>query len=370
MASQAGIPALKPRSSVHCGEGPTDFKLYMKPLGTVKAVMIFVDFSDAPGKADPAKVADHLLGGGRAQQLYRDQSYGKLKLDVAVRSDLGWRRMPKPSTGYSFRPSERHREYIADAARQFVPDEVRFKDFQFTFVVAPEAAAFPDSPAFTAFKGTGAKSPSGEIRLAVTFGKDSYKNSFINLVHEVGHLFGMPDLYADDGGGADTSKAGCWAIMSDIFHAEGFLGWHRHKNGWLDAGRTRYLPRSGTERFTLAPLSAQSGVSMVVAPVDSEKKPSRVFVVELAQPAVDGQGRSGGEGVLLYTVDASIATLKSPVQVVAKQTGRDPDFGNLFGAPFGVGDEKTHTVGGASFTLRVLGKNGDSYDVEVDYFRP
>lgn len=370
MAAKAGIPALKPRSSVNCGEGPTDFKLYRKPLGTAKAVMVFVDFPDAPGKPDPAKVADHLLGGGKAQQLYRDQSYGKLKLDVAVRADLGWRRMPKPSTAYSFFPSERHREYIAAAAGLFAPKEVRFKDFHFTFVVAPEAAAFSVSPAFTAFKKTGAKSPSGEIRLAVTFGRDSYKNSHICLVHEVGHLFGLPDLYPDDGGGADTSKAGCWSIMSDIFHAEGFLGWHRHKNGWLDADRTRYLPRSGTERFTLAPLSAQSGVSMVVAPVDGEKKPSRVFVVELAQPAVDGRGRSAGEGVLLYTVDASVATMKSPVQVVAKKTGRDPDFGNLFGAPYGVGDAKTHTVDGASLTLRVLGKDGDAYDVEVDYFRP
>ena len=40
---------------------------------------------------------------------------------------------------------------------------------------------------------------SGEIRLAVTFGTDSYSNRYINLVHEVGHLFGLPDLYPDSG---------------------------------------------------------------------------------------------------------------------------------------------------------------------------
>jgi hypothetical protein len=35
----------------------------------------------------------------------------------------------------------------------------------------------------------------GPIRWGVTFGKDSYINSFINLCHEVCHTFGLPDLY-------------------------------------------------------------------------------------------------------------------------------------------------------------------------------
>ena len=231
------IPPLDPKGSVYLSESPTDFNFYKKPAGTVKAVMIFVDFSNAPaGSASATDVANHLLGNGAAQQLFSTQSYGKMSLDVAVKSNRGWKRMALPSTSYSFDTFDTHKTYISAAASLFSPSDVRFSDYDFVFVVAPQNAGFPLSPAFNADRGQGASSPSGEIRLAVTFGTDSYSNRYINLVHEVGHLFGLPDLYPYSEG-ADSAKAGCWSIMSDIFHSVCFLGWHRHKNEWLDQPR-------------------------------------------------------------------------------------------------------------------------------------
>lgn len=362
------VPALFPRKPVSMGAGPTDFKFYLRPVGTIKAVMLFVDFSDVPGKEQTAAVADHLLGGGKAQQLFRDQSFGKLNLDVRVRSDLGWRRMPKPSTEYSFRPWDRHRDYVAAAAARF-QSEVRFDEMQITMIVAPrEARAFPDSPAFTVFPGDEAVTSSGKVRHAVTFGQDSYKNRFINLVHETGHLFGLPDLYPG-GGGADDSAVGCWSIMSDIFRSVSFLGWDRHKNGWLDPSREVFVASPGRQTFHLAPFTASQGVSMVVLPADDAKKPSQVVVLEMAQPVLGTNGQQAGEGVLMYSVDASVPTLESPVRVLANHEGRDPSFGNLFRAPFGVGEATTQRVGNATVTLRVVGRNGSGFDVEVDYAR-
>ena len=72
------IPPLSSKGLRIFGEGPTDFGLYLKPVGTVKAVMVFVGHPDAPGKDDPGVVADHLLGGGQAQRLFFNQSQGKL----------------------------------------------------------------------------------------------------------------------------------------------------------------------------------------------------------------------------------------------------------------------------------------------------
>ena len=363
------IPALVPRVAVSCGPGPTDFTLYQRPKGTVKAVMLFVDFPDAPsGKANAAKVADHLLGAGRAQRLYNEQSYGKLALDVAVRSDLGWRRMPKDATSFSFDSWQRHRDYVAEAAARF-PD-VKFNDFHFTLVVAPEGAPFPASPALTIRAGDAAQTPTGKIRLGVTFGQDSYKNTFVNLVHEVGHLFGLPDLYPVGGGsGAHDSRMGCWSLMSDIFHSVSFMGWDRHKSGWLDAARARYFPKSASARLTLTPLSASSGTSMAVFPVDDPKRPSKVMVVELAQAVVGTSGTTAGEGVLLYTVDASVETGKTPLRLVPRKEGSTDGFGHLFEAPYRPGDSAEHRDGGAALRLRVLGKNGATYDVQVDYTR-
>src|SRR5439155_2393577 len=135
-----------------------------------------------------------------------------------------------------------------------------------------------------------------------------------------------------DGGGADNSKAGCWSIMSDIFHSVSFLGWHRHKNGWLSPSRKTYLSQNTSEWYaTLSPLSDIYGLSMIVLPIDDVARPSKVYVVELAQ-AVFGS-KLWGEGVLLYTVDATIPTGLSPVVVIPKKVSTSPNYGYLYEAP-------------------------------------
>ena len=364
------IPPLDPKGSVYKSEGPTDFDFYRKPAGTVKAVMIFVDFSNAPaGSASGTDVADHLLGNGAAQQLFSTQSYGKMRLDVAVKANLGWKRMPLPSTSYSFSTFDTHKTYISAAASLFSPSDVRFSDYDFVFVVAPQNAGFPLSPAFNAYRGQGASSPSGEIRLAVTFGTDSYSNRYTNLVHEVGHLFGLPDLYPYSSD-ADSAKAGCWPIMSDIFHSECFIGWHRHKNEWLDQPRKTYLQGTTSTWYkTLSPFSSNYGLSMIALPVDDIQKPSKVLVAELAQPVLGTNNQYWGDGVLIYTVDATIATGDSPVVVIPKITSTSSDYGYLYEAPFQVNDVANFKEGNVSIVVSILQKFGSSYNLKIDYKR-
>ena len=198
----------------------------------------------------------------------------------------------------------------------------------------PGTRAFRFRRPSTPIAGRAPRAPSGEIRLAVTFGTDSYSNRYINLVHEEGHLFGLPDLYPYSGD-ADSAKAGCWSIMSDIFHSVCFLGWHRHKNEWLDQPRKTYLQGTTSTWYkTLSPFSSSYGLSMIALPVDDIQKPSKVLVVELAQPVLGTNNLYWGDGVLIYTVDARIATGDSPVVVIPKITSTSPDYGYLHEAPF------------------------------------
>jgi M6 family metalloprotease-like protein len=361
------IPPLDPKGSVYKSEGPTDFNFYKKPAGTVKAVVIFVDFSNAPaGSTSATTVANHLLGNGAAQQLFSTQSYGKMSLDVAVKANLGWKRMPLPSTSYSFGTFETHREYIGAAASLFSLSDVRFSDYDFVLVVAPQNAGFPLSPAFNADRGQGASSPSGEIRLAVTFGTDSYSNRYINLVHEVGHLFGLPDLYPYSGDPAKP-KAGCWPIMSDIFHSVCFHGWHRHKNEWLDQPRKTYLQSTTATWYkTLSPFSSSYGLSIIALPIDDVENPSKVLVIELAQPVLGTNNQSWGDGVLIYTVDARIPTGESPVVVIPKITSTSPDYGHLYEAAYQVDDVANFNEGNVSIVVSVLQKFGSSYNLRID----
>ena len=304
--------------------------------------------------------------------MYRDQSYGQLTLDVTVRSDLGWRRLPKPSTSYDLTDFDSQQSYISAAAALFHPAEIKFSEYQMVFVVAADtpSSGFQVSPGFTPLVGSEATSPSGKIRLAVTLGHDSYSNRYINLVHEIGHLFGLPDLYVA-GQSVEQSEVGCWDIMCDIFHSVSFLGWHRHKNGWLPAARATYLNESTLERHaTLSPLSGPCGLSLIVLPVDDVNRPSKVFVIELAQPVLGSNNQYWGDGVLVYTVDASIDTGNSPVVIIPSQVSDSDDYGHLYQAPYGVGDV-AHPPGSGSVSLEVevLQKVGSSYNIKIKYQR-
>ena len=356
-SANVAIPELNPKGDPYKTEGPTDYGFYARPSGVVKAVMIFVDFPDVPaGSRTTEATGDHLLGGGDAQKLFTTQSYGKVTLDVTRVN--GWRRMPKPVGSYTGSDNafsfEEHKVYVTDAAALF--PTIRFSDYRFVFVVAPPTPKIALSPAFNAPSGGGAPTPTGEVRLAVTFGNDSYANRYINLVHEVGHLFGLPDLYPYSDCAKD-STVGPWDLMDNIFQGNIFFGWHRHKMGWLDRERETFLEQ-GEWLGTLSRLSATHGTAMVVIPVGNETRPSKVFVVELAEPVLArSSSQSMGDGVLIYSVDATIATGCLPVKVYPKNPS------DLWKAPYGSGD--TFNDPAAPMTVEIQKKVGNGYAVRI-----
>jgi M6 family metalloprotease-like protein len=353
------VPELDPQGHVYKTEGPTDHKIYPKAEGLIKAAMIFVDFPDVPADGQETQpIADHLLGSGKAQQFFKDTSYGKMSLEVSVIN--GWKRMPRPvgkyvdsAGGFDF---ERHKAYITDACALF--PEVDFSAWQFVYVVAVKTKVIALSPAFNAYPGDGVKTAHGEVRLAVTFGNDSYHNRHTTVIHETGHLLGLPDVYRYGGG----LSIGPWDIMCDIFKGTSFLGWHRHKLGWLDKSRELYL-KKGTSQLVLTPLSSTGGVSMVVVPADDSDHPSKVIVAEIAQPILSAHGKMWGDGVLIYSVDATIPTGKDPVVIYPKQAGDSEEFGRLYQASFNVGDDFQPT--NAPVEIKVLEKQADGYKIEV-----
>mgnify|MGYP002622200779 CR=1 FL=1 len=340
------IPPLDPRGDVYKTEGPNDPLIYGPTVGKQKAVLLFVDFPNIPQDGDTEERAEKLLAGGRFQQLFHDQSYGKFS--VGVEPVHGWRRMPKENKAYDPTTTEGHREMFVDAFALY--PELNLLDYDHIMISMPGRGNF----AFGERDDQAIPYRGEKINVALNQGSMSH---FV-LAHEFAHCMGLPDLYTytdqvpDD---APRNPLGPWDLMSSAGQATGFIGWHRHKFGWLDDNRKTYLTK-GTHKLTLTPLGGDDGVSMVVVPADDPSKPSKVFVVECAQPLrIDKDAPEPG-GVLVYSVDATLPSGQNAVVVYPREDKVNAAFhpGQQFDAP------------SAPLRLRVgEAQEGGGYAIEV-----
>lgn len=298
-------------------------------VGTVTAVMVFVDFPDVPGSGSFDEIKAAILG--EAADWFWQESYGRLDFVVAT-PFLEWRRMPRPAIDYAVinRDWQAHQSYISTALRLFSQDEIRFEEYRVAYVVAaptPEndpryAAVLHNSPTLSA--GIPVATHSGTVHHAVTFGRDSYTRGCRVLIHETGHLLGLPDLYLfqPDPTGEFRHPTGCWDIMCDLDQGRHFLGWHKYKLGWLDESQIVYL-KAGELDATLTSFETAQGVKMIA--LQSEES-SRLYLVEVAQALGEGD-QFRDKGLLIYSIDAAVATGERPVSLL--KCGTLPDDMNI-----------------------------------------
>lgn len=308
--------------------------------GDVKAVMVFVDFPDVPGTGALEEIKQQIVGD--ASDWFKKESYGRLRFAVET-PFLQWRRMPRNATDYASikHDGDAHRSYISTALKLFSKEEVNFDDYKIAYVVAAKTPV--DDPRYqevlhnspTLSAGIAVDTNNGTVHHAVTFGRDSYGRGWHVLVHETGHLFGLPDLYLFKP--TDwLAPVGPWDIMCDLDGGRHFLGWHKYKLGWLDESQLLYL-KSSEISLLLNGFETAQGVKMMVLPTD---KSSKLYVAEVAQSLGDSREFSD-KGILVYTVDAAVETGKQPVCVVsgrdkkasADDTRKYGDFCALFMVP-------------------------------------
>ena len=305
------VPPLPIRNNGDLNEATPTAQVYQQATGDVKAVMVCVEFPDVRHDRTVQEACSIITGD--ATEWYRIESYGRLRFEVTPHG--GWQMMPKPTTSYGDIQSDgnAHREYISTALSLFPTGSINYDDYDIAYVVAaktPEVSrVLFNSPTLSA--GIDVPTNNGTVRHAVTFGRDSYARGSHVLLHETGHLFGLPDLYLFNS--TDwLEPAGAWDIMCDLDLGQHFLGWHKYKLGWLDESQLFYL-KSGEVSLPLTPFESAEGVKMLVLP--SENK-STVYVVEIGQPLGANQ-EYRDKGILVYTVDAAVETGKRPVSVVS-----------------------------------------------------
>lgn len=344
-AGTVAIPELDPGGDVYKTEGPNDPLIYDSTIGRKKVIMLYVDFPDAEMEIDTKDRAKKVLGEGKFQELFDEQSYGKVSFEIE--HVHGWRRLSKSHKEYSSKTTDAHRDLFVEIFSLY--PKVDFLAFDYIMANMPRIGntAFGERDDIAIpYKGK-------KINVALNISSGS---PYV-LAHETAHCMGLPDLYSYGDAEGPKNPTGPWDLMSASGRASGFLGWHRHKLQWLDAGRKTYVTK-GKHQFDLTPLNESSGISMITVPVDDPARPSKVFVIEIAQPFRVLKGKVGtATGVLVYSVDAKLASGQNAVVVYPK--------GDLLHAPFQPGDGFGHED--APLNVKVLKKNEDgSFRIEVD----
>ncbi|MFI2434280.1 M6 family metalloprotease domain-containing protein [Streptomyces sp. NPDC018693] len=377
-ASPAHFSALAPcmisgDTTVQMSEGIPTSGGYSRSTGRVRALTLMIDFPDAPGRGRAMSRFREFFP--QTRQWFHTASYGRL--DYVPETPLPhWLRMPKPFPAYGiergapFDPG--YRELVEDIVAT-ADSKVDFRRYDLLNVlVTPNAGPSAlDTVLSVTFAGNTEAPTADGVPLANTSfvysrqddGSGSYERTgYRVLPHENGHVFGLPDLYTQEGGGA----VGHWDIMSEDWGANNdLLGWHKWKLGWLDADQVACAVGPGTREYSLTPLARRGGPKLVFVPVSGRSG----YAMELRTPEGNDEAVCR-PGVLVYRVDATIDTGMGPVTVhdSREDSGgctRMPNVhAELSDAPFAPGETFEDAGRGIRITVVAADLNG-TYRVRV-----
>jgi M6 family metalloprotease-like protein len=351
---------------------------YAHSTGDVRALVLFIDFSDAPAaESARARYAEFFPA---VQQWYARASYGRLRYHpVPV---LRYFRMPRSFSSYGIERGYGwpvHRAMMRDLVR-VVGHAVDFRGYDIVNVIATPNAGPPADETVLSVTWTGGNAATTAEgtrldRVSVIYGHD--QAGYRVLVHENGHLLGLPDLYSASDFRRTDTLAGQWDSMSLDWGLQGDLfAWHKWRLGWLTdsqvgcvAAATAARPvRAGTPAtaataadppgriFDLTPLETPGGRKAVVVP-DGR---AAAYVVEVRR-ALGNDAQACSQGVLIYQVRTDVDTGDGPVSVVNAHPSTHAcvlssgSFNSLNRAPFGTGGRFTDSSAGIE--IDILGKD-------------
>lgn len=372
-ATELGPCMINGTMGVQMSEGVPTPAGYSRSTGTVRALNLMVDFSDAPGEGTAMERLAEFFP--QTSEWFRTSSYGRL--DYRPESPVpDWLRMPKTFKEYGiergapFDPG--YRELVKDIVATADAD-VDFREYDLVnILVTPNAGPSAlDTVLSVTFAGnTEAPLADGVPVANASFiysrqddGSGSYSETgYRVLPHENGHTFGLPDLYTQEGGGA----VGHWDIMSEDWGANNdLLAWHKWKLGWLGDDQISCASNSGTTEHTLTPLAERGGTKLAFVPMNERTG----YAIELRTQGGNDEAVCK-PGVLVYRVNAEIDTGHGPVTVSdsAKDSGgctRRPNVhAELSDAPYGPGQTFVDETADVRVTVAGVGKDG-SYRVHV-----
>ena len=310
--------------------------------GKINALIIPIDFSDVPGKGRPEEVFTAMTD--EMARFYYLQSGGRVQFNFQSLKD--WVRAPFLSTAYNLgRWSGGDSNGYYGAALALADPLVDYSLFDVVYVLSPReipASSIAYGPAFVSRPGDSySMTNEGLVRNGSISGADAWNAGVTGaawkwIAHETGHLFGLHDLYTVSSSG----PYGSWDIMSLNWTEEALAlnSWNRYLQGWLSDSQVNCLEREKIEKPVeqmITPIERDvEGIKSVMVKLSD----SKILTIESRRNAGYDSLNESREGVLIYTVDMTIPSIKGGWSTQRRPGSTAADFSD---AALKVGDSIT-----------------------------
>jgi M6 family metalloprotease-like protein len=326
--------------------------------GEIRALIIPVDFPDVIGRGDPAEIYYEMAT--EMDAYFRKVSDNRVSFTYQVLPR--YLRMEFFSAAYNLGSWNNGDSFGYWKATLAAADPfVDYSKFDVVYVLSPKtipSTSIAYGPAFP----TKVVVEDGFVMNGTISGADAYMSfpgaSWKWMAHETGHLFGLHDLYTVP---PQEETFGEWDLMSLNWttRAIELNAWNRYLTGWLAESQIDCL-----DSVAISSSAITRNLVPLVEKVSGQKaqfvklSDTKILVMEYRTTGGYDVIPEQEEGVLIYTVDTTIQSIKGGWQVQRRPGSTKSNFSD---AALRTGDKIT--VSGITIEVTSLAKTSASLKI-------